>query len=310
MKQFWIILIALSSFFISQAQQLNGADVSAMVDLVDEQLDLNDYQKKELTSIFKDAIQEFEKIQTLDKTDVEKLSLMTQSQKTTRNRLEVVLDNNQYQTYKALLDGSTKTLTAGTPVITESYTEETNSNNSNTNVVIDGSAASIADRLGFSGNEKTQFITAYDKQEMEIQNVKNAGTITTESGIDLLTSILVTDFKIIDLGGRSTYEEYFQLRSSGQLNPNGSNSSGQDVDISQVYQLYDLKSALDLSDQQTGTFIRLIIGSEAEKGMIRKQYSGEQRSKKLKELETRSLQSLQQLLSTEQLQKLGQILGR
>ncbi|MEZ5010044.1 MAG: hypothetical protein R2753_17985 [Chitinophagales bacterium] len=306
MKQFWIVLIAIGSFYISQAQQLNGADLPAMIDLVDEHLNLNDYQKKELTLIFKDAIQEFEKIQTLEKTDVEKLSLMTQSQKATRNRLEVVLDNNQYQTYKALLDGSTKTLTAGTPVITETYES---SSNTNANVIIDGSAASIADRLGFSGNEKSQFIAAYDKQEMEIQNVKNAGTITTASGIDLLTSILVTDFKIIDLGGRSTYEEYFQLRSSGQLNPNGSNSSGQDVDISQVYQLYDLKSALDLSDQQTGTFIRLIIGGEAEKGMIRKQYSGEQRAKKLKELETKSLQSLQQLLTPEQLQKLGQILG-
>lgn len=305
MKPFLIILLSLSIFFTGQAQQFRNAELSAMIDLIDEHLNLNDYQKKEVTSILGDALQTFESIQHSDKTDIEKLSLMAKNQSTTRSQLEVVLNNDQLEAYKALLDGTQ--VTSVTPIATEAPTSQMNSNN--TNVVVDGSAASIANKLGFTGSAKDQFIIAYDRQQAAIESVKNSGVITTESGIDLLTSILVTDFKIIDLGGRSTYENYFQLRSSGQLSPDGSASNGQDVDITQVYQLYDLKTALNLTDQQTDTFIRLILESEAEKREIKSQYSGSERAKKLKVLENKSLQQLQQLLTTEQIQKLGQILG-
>ncbi|MCB0501050.1 MAG: hypothetical protein KDD32_00040 [Bacteroidetes bacterium] len=307
MKPFLIILLSLSIFFTGQAQQFRNADLLAMIDLIDEHLNLNEYQKKEVTTILGDALQTFESIQHSDKTDIEKLSLMAKNQSTTRSQLEVVLNNDQLEAYKALLDGTQNTTLSVTSTATEVPTSQMNSNN--TNVVVDGSAASIAKKLGFTGNAKDQFIVAYDRQQAAIESVKNSGIITTESGIDLLTSILVTDFKIIDLGGRSTYENYFQLRSSGQLSPDGSASNGQDVDIAQVYQLYDLKTALNLSDQQTDTFIRLILESEAEKREIKSQYSGSERAKKLKVLENKSLQQLQQLLTTEQIQKLGQILG-
>ena len=51
MKPLYIILLLIGFTIKTNAQQLNLSDISQMVELVDEHLKLNDYQKKELTSI-------------------------------------------------------------------------------------------------------------------------------------------------------------------------------------------------------------------------------------------------------------------
>lgn len=312
MKQLTILLIAIFSIFKVQAQIPSVADVPEMVALINENVNLNAYQQKEITSILTESVQEFQRIQKLDKTDVEKLMLLKDSQKNTRSSLEVVLEPQQYKNYVALLEGGTiqgNTTNAYTPKPKTNTTTPIDINNNNNNYTppVNGDASSVATALNFSGNDKAAFEKVYKEQEQAINKVKSGG-LTPQAGIDLLASILVTDFKVLDLGGQTTYQQYFDMREQGQLS-NGE-TGGQKVDINQVYQLYNLKNTLELTDAQTKQFLTLVIQGEADKKSIRESYQGSERQRRLKAQEQEGLAALQQLLTPAQIQKLAAALGQ
>ncbi len=333
MKTLTLILLLFGFVMNSNAQIVSASEIPALVEMLDKQINLNDYQEKELTSIFTSSSKELERIQSLRKSDIEKLQLLRSNKKTTRAKLEVVLDHNQFQAYKSLLDGGNSNISIK-PEIQQATSEEvligdahddaipdifgdgngprTNSNGSNTSSnSLDlnlASANSIADKLNFKGSQRAEFVKAYNVQEKTINDIQSSGMLDVTAGINLLTSVLLTDLKVIELGGKSTYENYFNMRSSGQLGLPAS-SNGKEVNITQVYQLNDLITSLEMSDLQKEKFIRLILDGEANKKSIRSQYQGAERSRRLKELEQNSLKKLQQILSANQIKKLMQMMG-
>lgn len=305
-----LILICLSLVFsISiKAQQLSVDDIPQLVTIIDQQLDLNSTQEKELIKIFSESLLELQRIQLLRIVDIEKLELIEKNQNLTRSKLEVVLMPDQYTAYVEFLDG-TNSVVDTTPITSNEGNQPPPPSSTNT-TSSSNSAIALADQLGFSSTKKTEFVMVYENQEKVIKDIVSAGVFNEATSVDLLTTVLVTDFKIIDLGGKSTYEKYFQLRQSGALSQNGS-ASNQDVDINQVYTFYDIKEGLELSDAQTDSFIRLFLENEIEKKNIREQNKGNggEINKKLKALEKETLVKLQKFLSDKQVQALVQMIG-
>jgi hypothetical protein len=314
----FVILLCLSFllFAISNAQQLTEQDVPKLVEVIDQEVGLNPMQRTEVTNIISASLKEHLRIQMLRIADVEKLDLIQKNQNTTRNKLEVVLLPEQYNAYVALLDGGTS-ISSTQPTL-NNPSNVTGQPKGNIPVVTTpttpqpkaSSAIELAEQLGFTSTKKTEFVMAYENQEKVIKDIMSSGNLTETSSIELLTTILTTDFKIIDLGGKATYEQYFQMRQNGALN--NSTASNKSVDINQVYTFYDLKETLDMTDAQTATFIQLFLKNEMEKKKIRDQNKGNATviNQKIKALEVQTLSDLKKILSDTQIKQLTQMLGK
>jgi hypothetical protein len=314
MKHVLIICLSLIIINLAKAQTLTDQDIPKLVEVIDQEVNLNPTQKTEVSAILSASLKEHQRIQMLRIVDVEKLDLIQKNQSATRNKLEVILLPEQFNAYINLLDGNSQ-LTTNVPQMNNPTNPGKPLNHSpittpQPNAPIGNSAIALAEQLGFTSTKKTEFVMVYENQEKVIKDIISSGNLTEESSVELLTTILTTDFKIIDLGGKSTYEQYFQMRQNGDLSNGAANSKA--VDINQVYTFYDLKENLNMTDAQTATFIETFLYGEIEKKKIRDQNKGNSAviNQKLKQLEVKTLTDLKKFLSDTQLKQLAQMLGK
>ncbi len=314
MKYVLMLFLSLVIINTAQSQTLTEQDIPKLVDVIDQEVSLNPTQKREVTSILAASLKEHQRIQMLRIVDVEKLDLIQKNQSATRNKLEVVLLPEQFNAYVSLLDGTSVAAT-NVPLMNNPTSPGKPFENQGIitpkPIITDGnSTIALAEKLGFTSTKKTDFVMIYENQEKVIRDIISTGNLTEASSVELLTTILTTDFKIIDLGGKGTYEQYFQMRQNGELNNGAANNNA--VDINQVYTFYDLKENLKMTDAQTASFIETFLNTEIEKKKIRDQNKGNNSviNQKIKQLEIKTLTDLKKILSDTQIKQLSQMLGK
>ncbi len=308
-----ILALLIVSIEFSIGQNLTPAEIPGLVELVDDHVGLKNFQKQQVQKIFMESYNKLTAVQKKDKTDIEKLHLIKQNQQETHARLKMILDGNQYKAYNLLVNGPSDQIetTTTTPILSNTIPS------SNTTIPPKNTSGgtslgnNVANQLGLAGTTKNEFVQLFNQHEADLKNIVGSGIVTPETGIDLLTNILTTDFKIMDLTGRDTYGKYFNLREQGLTGGTKANGN-QKVDINMVYQFYDLTKELELSDIQTEQVIRLILNNESKKQIIRQENKGNSTvvRQKIKQVDDQSLVEAQKILSQKQLIKLAQMMGK
>ena len=308
MKFVVVLLLFLCSVGFTKGQNLTVEDIPALVELVDGHIHLTNDQEQQLQKVYMMSFNRLSAIQKMDNHPLEKLKLIKQNQNETNAKLSTLFNGEQYENYMVLLNGKkSPAIQIQAAVINSNTTVPPKSTTSGSN----GNAETVAETLDLEGRQKGQFIYLFNNHEKEIKEILGKGEMTPEIGIDLVTNILTTDFKIIDLAGRNKYEQYFSLRQQGLTSDALSTSGNQSVDINLVYQLYDVSKGLELSEVQTEQIIRLILDKENSKRIIREQNKGNQTAirQKIKQLDNESLVRVKEILTPEQLGKFSQMSG-